>query len=109
MERDAEEFVDQLLEVNSARVQSGVTERVRESRRKLEAEIKAVLQGAVNAAEFALARAREAQSIGAAAVQASLAHLDEVEAEIPKIVDRQAAEANCGQSSLRSNQTVEPR
>ena len=37
--RDAHGFLDQLLEVNSSRVQSDVDERVRESRKKLEAEI----------------------------------------------------------------------
>jgi hypothetical protein len=108
MRRDAEEFADQLLDVNSARVQSGVSERVRVSRKQLEAEIKGVLQGVVNAAEFALARAREAQSTGAAAVQASLAHLDEVEVEILRIVDAQGAGGNKFQSCPRSNQTVEP-
>jgi len=67
MERDAEEFADQLLEVNSARVQSDFTERVIASRRKLEAEIKAVLRGAVSMAEFALARAKEVRTAGAQA------------------------------------------
>ncbi len=108
MQRDAEEFADQLLDVNSARVQSDFSERVRESRRKLEREIKAVLRGVLNAAEFALVRAREAQSTGAETVQASLAHLDEIEAEILKIVDAQATGGNKFQSYPRGNQTVEP-
>ncbi|MGA7921683.1 MAG: dynamin family protein [Candidatus Acidiferrales bacterium] len=44
--RDAQEFLDQLLEVNTARVQSDVDERVRENRKRLEAEVKTVLQEA---------------------------------------------------------------
>jgi dynamin family protein len=91
MQRDAEEFASELLEVNSARVQSDFIERVLESRRKLEAEIKAVLRGAVSMAEFALARAKDARTAGAQAVQASLVRLDEAEREILKIVDEQGA------------------
>ncbi len=74
--RDAQEFLDQLFEVNSSRVQSDVDQRVRESREKLEAEIKAVLREASATADRALARARAAQSAGAPAVQAALARLD---------------------------------
>lgn len=74
--RDAQEFLDQLFEVNSSRVQSDVDERVRESRKKLEAEIKDVLREASATADRALARARAAQSAGASGVQAALARLD---------------------------------
>jgi len=74
--RDAREFLDQLFEVNSSRVQSDVDERVRESRKKLEAVIKAVLREASATADRALARARAAQSAGAPGVQAALARLD---------------------------------
>ena len=74
--RDASEFLDQLFEVNSSRVQSDVDERLRESRKNLEAEIKSVLREASATADPALARARAAQSAGAPAVQAALARLD---------------------------------
>ena len=74
--RDAREFLDQLLEVNTSRVQSDVDERVRESRKKLEAEIKGVLREASAIADRALARARAAQSVGAPGIQAALARLD---------------------------------
>jgi predicted GTPase len=102
MQRDAEEFAGQLLEVNSARVQSDFTERVIASRRKLESEIKAVMRGAVSMAEFALARAKEARTAGAQAVHASLARLDEAEREILKIVDEQGAKANSSQPCPRN-------
>ena len=74
--RDARDFLDQLLEVNSSRVQSDVDERVRESRKKLDAEIKGVLREASAIADRALARARAAQSAGAPGIQAALARLD---------------------------------
>jgi len=73
--RDSNEFLEQLLEVNSSRVQSDVDERVRESRKKLDAEIKEVLREASAIADRALARARAAQSAGAPGIQAALARL----------------------------------
>lgn len=79
---DARDFLNQLLEVNSARVQSDVDERVRESRRKLEAEIKGLLREATAVAERALARARETQAAGAPAVEAALERLNTVEREV---------------------------
>jgi hypothetical protein len=83
--RDALDFLDQLLEVNSSRVQSDVDERVRESRKKLEAEIKGVLREASAIAERALARARAAQAAGAPGVQAALAKLAAVELEVQRL------------------------
>ena len=80
--RDAQEFLAQLLEVNSARVQNDVDERVRESRKKLEGEIKGVLREASVVADRALARARAVQAEGAHAVEAALAHLHSVEIEV---------------------------
>ncbi len=74
--RDAREFLDQLFEVNSSRVQSDVDERVRGSRKKLEADIKDSLQDSSAIADRALRRARSAQSAGASGVQAALARLD---------------------------------
>jgi len=79
---DARDFLNQLLEVNSARVQSDVDERVRESRRKLEAEIKGLLREATAVAERALARARATQAAGAPAVEAALERLNTVEREV---------------------------
>jgi len=80
--RDAQEFLDELLEVNSSRVQSDVDGRLRESRKKLDAEMKGVLRQASTVADRALARARAAQAEGAPGVKKALGRLDAVEAEI---------------------------
>ncbi|HXW57501.1 MAG TPA: dynamin family protein [Candidatus Cybelea sp.] len=80
--RDGREFLAQLLEVNSSRVQSDVDERVRESRRKLDREIKGILGEAVTVVDRALARARTAQAEGAPAVEAALARLNSIENEV---------------------------
>jgi GTP-binding protein EngB required for normal cell division len=79
---DGQEFLVQLLEVNSSRVQSDVDERVRESRRKLDREIKGILGEAAAVADRALARARTAQAVGAPAVEAALAGLNSIESEV---------------------------
>lgn len=80
--RDAQDFLNQLLEVNSSRVQSDVDERVRESRKKLEADIKGVLRESSAIADRALARAREAHAVGVSGVQSALARVGRAEREI---------------------------
>ena len=80
--RDAREFLARLIEVNSARVQSDVEERVAESRRKLEREIKTRLRGAIEMGEQALARARIANEAGGPSVAAALARIAEAEREV---------------------------
>jgi predicted GTPase len=84
--RDAQEFLDQLLEVNSWRVQSDVDERVRESRKRLETEMKRVLREASAIADRALARARAARSAGVPAVEVALARLASLEREVSGFV-----------------------
>jgi GTP-binding protein EngB required for normal cell division len=86
MVRDAREFLDQLLEVNSARVQSDVDERVRESRKKLEQEMKGTLLDASSIADRALTRARMAHAAGTSGVEAALARLTGVELELRGII-----------------------
>jgi GTP-binding protein EngB required for normal cell division len=83
--RDAQDFLDQLLEVNSSRVQNDVDERVRESRAGLETEIKALLREATGIAEHALSRARTAWAAGTPAVEAALARLDTIERDVRSI------------------------
>jgi GTP-binding protein EngB required for normal cell division len=80
--RDAREFLARLIEVNSARVQSDVEERVAESRRKLEREIKSALRGAIEMAEQALARARAANEAGGPSVAAALERIANAEREV---------------------------
>jgi len=84
--RDAQEFLDQLLEVNSSRVQNDVDERVRESRKKLDVEIKEVLREASAIADRALARAQTAQAAGTSAVERAVVRLAVVEREIRSIL-----------------------
>lgn len=82
IERDAEEFLAHLLEINSTRVQSDILGRVQESRGRLEVEIRKLLHEVSRIAEQALAHARSAQIAGASAVESALARLDRLEHEI---------------------------
>ncbi len=84
--RDAQEFLDQLLEVNSSRVQSDVDERVRESRKRLEAETKGVLRDAASIADRALAHARAARAAGVPTVEVALSRVDGIEGEVLGLV-----------------------
>ena len=83
---DAQTFLDQLLEVNSSRVQSDVDERVRESRKQLENEIKTAIHDALRIGERALARARAVQAGGAPAVETALDRLDKLQHEVIGLV-----------------------
>jgi hypothetical protein len=86
--RDAQEFLDQLLEVNSSRVQSDVDERVRENRKKLESEIRGVIRQGSEVADRALAHAQAAMAAGAPAVEAALERLRATEREVLDIAGR---------------------
>lgn len=82
IERAAREFLEHLLETNSTRVQSDVVDRVQESRGQLEAEIRRLLLEVGHIAQRALEHARTAKAAGAKAVEARLARLAEMEAEV---------------------------
>jgi hypothetical protein len=82
IEREAREFLDHLVEMNSTRVQSDVVNRVQESRGQLEVEIRKLLHEVSHIAERALDRARVAKSEGAVAVEAVLNRLDGIERAI---------------------------
>jgi hypothetical protein len=75
VERSAQAFLDRLLEVNSARVANDLRDRVRESRRGVEAEIRRRLQATLALAERALANARRVQE-GAGQLEEELRTLD---------------------------------
>jgi ribosome biogenesis GTPase A len=74
--RDAAAYLERLLSSNSARIQNDLIERVRESRRRLEAEIRARLSEAVCSATSALERAKARHAEGDASVAAELGRLD---------------------------------
>jgi hypothetical protein len=78
---DARKFLGRLLETNATRVQNDVDERVLESRRRLEAEIRRALADVGGVADRALIRAREAQVAGAPAVSVALSKLEVVQRE----------------------------
>lgn len=83
----AYEFLDRLLETNSERVRNDLENRVMESRRGLEAEIRAMLGELIAVAEGALAHARTAHAAGAATVEMSMARLATVEDELLRLRD----------------------
>lgn len=82
IQKQAAEFLEHLLDTNSARVQSDILVRVQESRGRLEVEIRKLLHEVSRIAEQALAHARSAQTAGASAVQSELARLAQLEQQI---------------------------
>ncbi|MBI4587817.1 MAG: dynamin family protein [Candidatus Rokubacteria bacterium] len=72
IERDAGRYLERLLEVNSARIKNDFVDRVVESRRLLERELRSLLRELSASAERALEHARQAQAAGAAPVKAKL-------------------------------------
>ena len=74
--RDADAYLERLLESNSARVQNDLIDLVRESRRRLEAEIRSRLSEAVRSASAALDRARARRAEGEASVHAEASRLE---------------------------------
>ncbi len=72
----AEAYLKRLLSSNSARVQNDLIDLVRESRRRLEAEIRSRLSQAARSASAALDRAQARRAEGEASVSAELSRLD---------------------------------
>ncbi len=79
---EAREFMTWLLEANSARVQNDLLERVLQSRRRLEGEIRTILEEAGRWAGAMIRRIREAQASGGDAVQRAVAELDRLQMEL---------------------------
>jgi GTP-binding protein EngB required for normal cell division len=75
----ARAFLDHLLATNSARVANDLTERVVESRRRLEAELLGLLRDLSAEAERSLDQARRTHAEGADAVAAALSRLDSLQ------------------------------
>jgi len=74
--RDAVAFLHRLLETNASRVANDLSDRVVESRRRLEGEIRGQLQNLVAAATRAAERARETRASGAEKVRSEMEKLD---------------------------------
>jgi predicted GTPase len=82
IEKNARQFLERLLEVNTTRVQSDILNRVQESRSRLEAEIRKLLQQIQRTSVEALAHAQRARAAGSAAVSTELLRLDALEADV---------------------------
>ncbi|MGP8176207.1 MAG: dynamin family protein [Terracidiphilus sp.] len=83
---EAREFLRHLLETNSARVQNDVLNRIRESRDRLEVEIRKLLHEVSRIAEQALDRARKVKKEGAPAVQSTIERLNRLERDVSALV-----------------------
>jgi GTP-binding protein EngB required for normal cell division len=84
--KDAMEFLEYLLEMNSSRVQSDLMDRVEESQGQLEAEIRRLLHQITRVATVALEHARGAKNRGTAAVEENLLRLAEAEKEVHSLL-----------------------
>jgi GTP-binding protein EngB required for normal cell division len=71
----ARTYLTQLLEMNATRVANDLDERVLESRRRLQAELSALLESVFASADRALTRARAAHAAGADAVRGAVARM----------------------------------
>ena len=79
---DAREFLQHLLEVNSARVQNDILNRIQDSRGRLEAEIRKLLHEVSHIAVQALDRARKVKEEGTPAVQSAIERLNRIERDV---------------------------
>ena len=84
--KEAREFLQHLLETNSARVQNDVLNRIQESRGRLEAEIRKLLHEVSRIAEQALDWARKVKEEGTPAVQSAIERLNRFEQEVSALV-----------------------
>lgn len=82
----AREFLRRLLEVNSARVQNDVLNRIQESRERLGVEIRKLLHEVRRIAEQALDRAQKVKEEGTPAVQSAIEQLNRLEREVSALV-----------------------
>jgi GTPase Era involved in 16S rRNA processing len=90
--KQAHALLENLLEVNSTRVQSDILYRVQESRSRLEVGIRKLLHEVSRTAEQALGNAKQAKQKGAAAVEASLQELASSEYQLTSIGSRKPVE-----------------
>jgi predicted GTPase len=83
---DAWEFLRHLLEVNSARVQNDVLNRILESRGRLEVEIRKLLHEVNRIAEQALDRARKVKEEGTPAVESAMEKINRLERDVSALI-----------------------
>ena len=80
--KDAEVFLENLLDTNASRVQGDSEQRVVESRLRLESDVRKLLREVSASAEQALTNAREVMAAGATAVQDELQRLRNILEEL---------------------------
>lgn len=85
IERDVLGFLDLLLEVNSARVESDLSDRIAESRRRLEARILMLLRELGTSARHAVDEATRVRAHGQAATAAALRRLSQLRVEVESL------------------------
>jgi hypothetical protein len=83
---EGREFLRHLLEINSARIQNDVLNRIQDSRGRLEAEIRRLLHEISRIAEHALDRARRVKEEGAPAVKSAIERLSRLERDVSALV-----------------------
>jgi hypothetical protein len=69
------------MEVNSARLKNDFTDRLSEGRRRLESALRDPLRDLLDSAERALRQTRQAQAVGAAAVEVKLKAIEALRSE----------------------------
>ncbi len=84
--RDAESFLNELLQTNASRVQGDVEQRVVESRLRLELDVRKLLREVSASAERALSNARELTAAGTSAVEHELERLRKLQEELNSLV-----------------------
>jgi GTPase SAR1 family protein len=89
MQKDAANFLEQLLDTNAARVQGDVEQRVVESRLHLESDVRKLLREVSTSAEQGLSKARELMAAGAVAVRDELERLGNLREELNTITAAQ--------------------
>jgi len=86
-ENAAQVFLTRLLETNTSRVESDLKERILQSRRALESEIRRALDDARQVATGALDRARVSRLAGAESVASCLAQRRQIRAQLLKLLE----------------------
>jgi hypothetical protein len=86
--RTVGEYLDRIVRANVSRIQYDLAERVRESRWRLHAEIKALLKNIAASAERALERAREQRAAGAEAVEREIARINSLQQKVEALAPR---------------------
>jgi hypothetical protein len=90
VKRDAAEYFERLLEVNSARIKNDFRERVLQSRQRLEEDLRRRLRDLAASAERAAGQAQRAHAAGAAEVGARLDRIARLQAEVETLRQREA-------------------